>query len=114
MSLFVERSHEMPLRVNVIKSLKFSMLLLIPAIAFIFLISSKLLLLFDKQYSEQSLELLSCLLAVSSLFSVVTSIYSSINTMWKNIKMRNYVNFTISALIIGVGIAKGFYRPKLL
>lgn len=99
LSLFVEGSHGMPLREIAIKSLKFTMLILIPAIAVIFLLGDRLLLLFGTQYSTQALELL-WLLAVSSLLSVIPSIYSSIVTIQKNIKMLNYVNFAISALML--------------
>jgi O-antigen/teichoic acid export membrane protein len=100
LSLFVEGSHGMPLRETAIKSLKFTMLILIPAIAVIFLLGDRLLLLFGSQYSTQALELL-WLLAVTSLLSVIPSIYSSIVTVQKNIKMLNYVNFAISALMLG-------------
>jgi O-antigen/teichoic acid export membrane protein len=99
-SLFVEGSHGMPLKETSIKSLKFTMLILIPAIAVIFLFGDRLLLLFGTQYSTQALELL-WLLAVSSLLSVIPTIYSSIVTVQKNIKMLNYVNFAISALMLG-------------
>ncbi len=102
LSLFVEGSHEMPLRESSIKSLKFAVLILIPAIAVVFLFGDKLLLVFGKQYSAQAVELL-WLLAVSSLLSVIPSIYSSILIVQKKIKMLNYVNFALSALMLGVG-----------
>jgi O-antigen/teichoic acid export membrane protein len=102
LSLFVEGSHEMPLRESSIKALKFAVLILIPAIAVIFLFGDKLLLVFGTQYSAQAVELL-WLLAVSSLLSVIPSIYSSILIVQKKIKMLNYVNFAISALMLGVG-----------
>lgn len=102
LSLFVEGSHEMPLRETSIKSLKFAVLILIPAIVVIFLFGDKLLLVFGTQYSAQAVELL-WLLAVSSLLSVIPSIYSSILIVQKKIKMLNYVNFALSALMLGVG-----------
>ncbi|MGB8310680.1 MAG: hypothetical protein WCE81_02305 [Halobacteriota archaeon] len=102
LSLFVEGSHEMPLRESSIKSLKFAVLILIPAIAVVFLFGDKLLLVFGTQYSAQAVELL-WLLAVSSLLSVIPSIYSSILIVQKKIKMLNYVNFALSALMLGVG-----------
>ena len=49
LSLFVEGSHEMPLRESSIKSLKFAVLILIPAIAVVFLFGDKLLLVFGTQ-----------------------------------------------------------------
>ena len=102
LSLFVEGSHEMPLRESSIKSLKFAVLILIPAIVVIFLFGDKLLLVFGTQYSAQAVKLL-WLLAVSSLLSVIPSIYSSILIVQKKIKMLNYVNFALSALMLGVG-----------
>jgi O-antigen/teichoic acid export membrane protein len=102
MSLFVEGSHEMPLRENVMKSLKFTMLLLIPAVAFIFLFGDKVLLLFGQQYSEHSFDLLR-LLAVSSLLSVVPLIYLSIKNIQKHLKIYISTHFAISALILGAG-----------
>jgi O-antigen/teichoic acid export membrane protein len=102
MSLFVEASHNLSLKENVIKSIKFTMLLLIPALIFILLFGDKLLLLFNKEYSEQSFDILK-LLATSSIFSAVTSIYLSIKKIQKDIRMINYVSFTLSALIIGFG-----------
>jgi len=102
LSLFVEGSHEMPLRESSIKSLKFAVLILIPAIAVVFLFGDKLLLVFGTQYSAQAVELL-WFLAVSSLLSVIPSIYSSILIVQKKIKMLNYVNFALSALMLGVG-----------
>ncbi len=102
LSLFVEGSHEMPIRESSIKSLKFSVLILIPAIAVIFLFGDKLLLVFGAQYSAKAVELL-WLLAVSSLLSVIPSIYSSILVVQKKIKMLNYISFATSALMLGVG-----------
>ena len=102
LSLFVEGSHEMPLRESSIKSLKFTVLILIPAIAVAFLFGDKLLLVFGTQYSAQAVALL-WLLVVSSLLSVIPSIYSSILIVQKKIKMLNYVNFALSALMLGVG-----------
>ena len=102
LSLFVEGSHEMPMRESSIKSLKFSVLILIPAIAVVFLFGDKLLLVFGAQYSAKAVELL-WLLAVSSLLSVIPSIYSSILVVQKKIKMLNYISFATSALMLGVG-----------
>jgi len=102
LSLFVEGSHEMPLRESSIKSLKFAVLILIPALAVVFLFGDKLLLVFGTQYSAQAVELL-WLLALSSLLSVIPSIYSSILIVQKKIKMLNYVNFALSALMLGIG-----------
>ncbi len=101
-SLFVEGSHSLPIKENVFKSLKLILLLLVPALAFIFLFGDKLLLLFSKEFSEESFEILR-LLAVSSLFSAVISVYTSIKMIQKDVRMINYVSFALSVLIIGLG-----------
>ncbi|VVB94963.1 Uncharacterised protein [uncultured archaeon] len=101
-SLFVEGSHNLPLKENVLKSVKLILLLLVPALIMIFLFGDKVLLLFSKEYSEQSFEMLQ-LLAVSSIFFSVTSVFISIKKIQKEIRMINYVNFALSVLIIGFG-----------
>jgi O-antigen/teichoic acid export membrane protein len=101
-SLFVEGSHNFPLKENVLKSVKLILMILIPALIMIFLFGDKILLLFSKEYSEQSFELLQ-LLAISSVFFAVTSIFISIKKIQKDIRMINYVNFALSVMIIGFG-----------
>jgi O-antigen/teichoic acid export membrane protein len=101
-SLFVEGSHDMPMRDNVVKSLKFVLLLLIPALLFVVVFGDKLLLLFSKEYSDQAFGLLR-LLAISSIFTVVPSIYITIKRIQKDVRMITYVSFAISMLIIGLG-----------
>lgn len=102
MSLFVEGSHNLPLKDIVIKSIRLVMTLLIPAFLFIFFFGDILLQLFSKEYSKQSFEILR-LLAVSSIFAAIISIYMSIKKIQKDIRMMNCVNFTISVLMIGLG-----------
>ncbi len=104
MSLFVEGSHNLPLKENVIKSMKLIMLLLVPAVVFIYIFGDKLLLLFSREYSEQSFEMLQ-LLALSSVFSAAILIYQSIKKIQKNVRMINYQNFALSVMIIGLGYA---------
>jgi O-antigen/teichoic acid export membrane protein len=101
-SLFVEGSHDLPLRENVIKSFKFVALLLVPSIIVIFFFGDKILLLFNSEFSERSFELLK-LLAISSIFSAVTSIYIAIKRIQKDIKIINYINFINSASLLGLG-----------
>ncbi len=101
-SLFVEGSHDLPLRENVIKSFKFVALLLVPSIIVIFFFGDKLLLLFSTEFSAKSFELLK-LLALSSIFSAVTSIYIAIKRIQKDVKIINYINFINSASLIGLG-----------
>jgi O-antigen/teichoic acid export membrane protein len=102
MSLFVEGSHNIPLKDNVIKSLKFIMALLLPAILIVFCFGDKLLLLFSKEFSVQSFELLK-LMAISSLFSAIPSIYMTIKRIQKDIRFINYMNLIFSAALIVIG-----------
>ena len=101
-SLFVEGSHNYPLKENVLKSLKFCMILLIPAIIIIFLFGDKILLLFSKEFSEQSYELLK-LLAISSIFTTIVSVYTTIKRIQKEIKIINYINIISSIMLISIG-----------
>lgn len=101
-SLFVEGSHNIPLKENVLKSVKLIIMLLVPVIIMIFFLGDKLLLLFSKEYSEQSFEMLQ-LLSVSSIFFAVTSIFISIKKIQKEIRVINFVNFAMSVMIIGFG-----------
>lgn len=98
-SLLVEGSHDIPLKENVLKSLKFVMIILIPSIIAIFLFGDKILLLFNKEYSEQSFELLK-LMALSSLFSTITQIYITIKNVHKDIKIINYINILSTVNLI--------------
>lgn len=101
-SLFVEGSYDLPIRENVMKSLKLIGLLLIPAVLVLFLFGDKILLLFSAEYSEKSFEVLQ-LLALSSLFSIVVAIFTAIKRIQKDVKMINIVNTCTSILILGLG-----------
>ncbi|HUV45495.1 MAG TPA: oligosaccharide flippase family protein [Dehalococcoidia bacterium] len=77
-SLFAEGSHfEDKLRENVVKSLKFSFLLLVPAIIVLILVGNWLLLAFGQSYSLNGLRLL-WILSLSSLPSAINHLYTSI------------------------------------
>lgn len=77
-SLFAEGSHfEDKLRENVIKSIKFTFLLLIPAVIVLILVGKWLLLAFGQSYSANALKLL-WILAASSLPLGINHIYSGI------------------------------------
>jgi O-antigen/teichoic acid export membrane protein len=101
-SLFVEGSHDVPLRENVEKSLKLTMMVLIPAIIVILLFGNYILLIFNKEFSSQSFELLK-LLAISGVFSAVNIIYMTIKRVQKDIRLINYLNFANASLLIVVG-----------
>jgi O-antigen/teichoic acid export membrane protein len=77
-SLFAEGSHfEDKLRENVVKSLKFTFLLLIPAVIVLVLVGKWLLLAFGQSYSANALKLL-WILAASSFPLGINHIYSGI------------------------------------
>ncbi len=78
LSLFAEGSHfEKRLRENVIRSVKFSFLLLVPVVILLLLVGKWLLLAFGQSYSTNALPLLQ-ILAISSLPLVVNLIYTSV------------------------------------
>ena len=101
-SLFVEGSYDLPLRENVLKSIKFTMALLIPMVLITFFFGDKLLMLFSGDYSYQSFELIR-LLALSSLFTAVIKIYTSVKKVQNDVKVINYISFINSALILVPG-----------
>jgi O-antigen/teichoic acid export membrane protein len=77
-SLFAEGSHfEDKLRENVTKSLKFTFLLLIPAVVVLILVGKWLLLAFGQSYSLNALKLL-WILSLSSFPLAINHIYTSI------------------------------------
>ena len=85
-SLFAEGSHfEDKLRENSIKSLRFTFLLLVPAVILLVLAGKWLLLAFGQSYSANALHLL-WILAISSLPSGINYIYASILRVTGRIK----------------------------
>lgn len=77
-SLFAEGSHfEDKLGENVIKSLKFTFLVLIPGVILVFLAGKWILLLFGESYSANALQLL-WLMSLSSLPLSINYIYSTV------------------------------------
>ena len=108
LSLFVEGSHETPLRESSIKSLKFAASILIPgALESYFCSATSACSSLHMYNSAQAVGTLR-LLAVSSLLSVIPSIYSSILIVQKKIKMLNYVNFALLWLMLGSRISASF------
>jgi len=85
-SLFAEGSHfEDKLKENVTKSLKFTYLLLVPAVIVLILVGKWVLLAFGQSYSASALHLL-WVLSVSSLPLALTHIYSGILRVTGRIK----------------------------
>jgi len=117
-SLFAEGSHfEDKLRENVMKSLKFTFLLLVPAVTVLILVGKWLLLLFGQSYSLNALKLL-WILSLSSLPLAINYIYTSILRVKSRIKelmtiwgfialavlLASYLIMPITG-IIGIGYA---------
>jgi O-antigen/teichoic acid export membrane protein len=85
-SLFAEGSHfEDKLKENVIRSLKFTYLLLVPAVIVLVLVGKWLLLAFGQSYSANALHLL-WVLSLSSLPSALSYIYTGILQVTGRIK----------------------------
>ena len=102
-SLFAEGANVPEvLDVNLKKSLKFTFLLLLPAVIVAVFLDNKLLILFGQEYVEQTTGLIS-VLALSSVPLALTSLYISKLRVIKRIKMIVLLNLisTITTLIIG-------------
>lgn len=116
-SLFAEGSHaEHSMKNNVIRSIKFNYLLLVPALIVLALAGKWLLLAFGKSYSENALTLL-WLLSLSCLPMGVTSVYTSLlrvrDRLTELALIRGFLTATVLAvcfilmpkygIVIGVG-----------
>jgi O-antigen/teichoic acid export membrane protein len=117
-SLFAEGSHfEDKLKENVVRSLKFTALLLVPAVLLFVFAGKWLLLLFGESYSVNTLRLLQ-ILAISSLPLAINHIYSTILRVTNRIRelviiwglvtiavlIASYLIMPLSG-IIGIGYA---------
>jgi len=99
-SLFVEGSYAPEqFRNNVIKAIKFTFLLIIPAILGIFILGDKLLLLFGKAYAENGFYVL-CILALSVIPLTINKLYMTIKNVQLKVKPIIYLNVLISTLTI--------------
>jgi O-antigen/teichoic acid export membrane protein len=101
-SLFAESSHfEDKLRENIIKSVKFTSLLLVPAVILLVLVGKWLLLAFGQSYSANALHLL-WILAISSLPLSITFIYSTILRVTGRVKelIAIWAFIAIAALVV--------------
>ena len=108
LSLFVEGSYAQSLRDNVVKSMKFIGLILLPTVIFIFLFGDRLLLFFSKEYSDQAFEILK-LMAISSLFSSIVSIYVSIHRVTKHVVkiILPFVAISVLQIVLGYYLMQG-------
>jgi O-antigen/teichoic acid export membrane protein len=101
-SLLVEGSHDLPLRENTIKSIKLTLLIMLPLVLAIILFGKDILSVFGSEYPRYSQEIL-ILMVLSSLFTIIPSIYIAIKKVQKEILMVNYVLFASSLLVITAG-----------
>lgn len=101
-SMFVEGSHERPLRATAFKALRFNWILLAPMVLAIVVFGDKILLLISPEYSAAAHQLL-LLLAISSLFYAVTSVYITVVQVQKNMVMLNYIRLAVSGLTLCLG-----------
>lgn len=102
-SLFAEGSHlEGQLKRNVHRSYRFIFILLIPAVIILLLSGKWLLMVFGSSYSENGLLLLR-ILAISSIFSGINAVYTSIllvrHRLWE---FTAIVSFTGVALLAAI------------
>ena len=101
-SLFVEGSYAPEqFRNNVIKVIKFTFLLIIPAILGIFIFGDKLLLLFGKAYAENGFYVL-CILVLSVIPFAINKLYMTIKNVQVKVKPIICLNVLISTLTIGL------------
>ena len=98
-SMFVEGSHEEPLNVVILKSIKLNFLILIPAIFFLFFFGNYLLCLFGRDYSENAFAILK-ILAISSVFVAINSMVISIMKIHKDAIRLAIINLFIFILVV--------------
>jgi O-antigen/teichoic acid export membrane protein len=102
MSLFIEGSHDMPMNHYAGKAFRLILVIVIPLIVILFFFGDRLLLLFNREYSYQSVELLR-LLVISGLFSPVIAVYSSVRRVEKRVKSLTVVSAITAVLVVGGG-----------
>ena len=101
-SLFAEGSYEEDMLLpNVWRSLKVSMLILIPAIMLIFTFGDKMLLVFGQSYSENATTLL-WLLALSAIPMGINNIYLSMQRVKKNMSKVLLISALGTCLTLGL------------
>lgn len=100
-SLFVEGSHGQDTKKNLVKAISATYALLIPTIIIIFLFGDFFLGLFGKSYVDS--HKLLCLIAISSLFTAIYSLFVSILRI--NMKMGTVLKLNILLFIILLGLS---------
>jgi O-antigen/teichoic acid export membrane protein len=101
-SLFAEGSHfEDELGANIRRSLKFILLIMVPAVIILVLVSKWLLLLFGAEYSENATALLR-ILSLSGIFVGIDQIYFGILRVKGRVKELSLIN-GLTTLVVLVG-----------
>ncbi len=101
-SMFVEGSHERPLRDTAFKSLRFALMILVPMVVATVLFGDNILRMFSPEHSAAAYELL-LLLAISSLFYAVVEVYFTVMQVRKDLVMLNFVRLSVTGLTLGMG-----------
>lgn len=108
MSMFIEGSHGMPLRKNMIKALVATGAIMVPAGIMIYLFGDIFLDLFSREYSENAYEILK-LLVLSSVFVVFNALFTSVKRIQKDIKPIIAIN---ALLFFSTIIASYFFMQR--
>jgi len=100
-SLFVEGSQnkEIDFQMNILKSIKFVFLLLIPSIIILFVFSKEILLLFGKPYSENA-SILLWFFVIGCIPYAINQIYTTIKRVQIDIKPMIYINLITAIFVI--------------
>ena len=104
-SLLAEGSYQ-PARLptDVVRAVKFVLLLMIPAMLVIVFFGDKILLIFGREYSENGFDLLR-ILAFSGIPLAVNSLYVSVKRIQRQVRPVILVYAVVALLTIGIGSA---------
>ena len=94
MSMFIEGSHDEPLRRNVIKSLVAVGLIIIPAGTLIYFSGDLFLSLFGEEYSFNAYEILK-LLVLSTFFVIINTLFTAVKRVQKDMKPLISINLLL-------------------
>jgi O-antigen/teichoic acid export membrane protein len=101
-SMFVEGSHERPLKDTAYRSLRLALMILVPMVLATAFFGDDILLLFSHEYLAAAYQLL-LLLAISSLFYAVIEVCFTVMQVRKNLVMLNFIRLSVAGLTLGLG-----------
>lgn len=101
MSLFVEGSHGEALKKNVIKSIVYTVSLLIPIGMILYLLAGRMLIYIGLNYATHGLDFLKIMI-ISSLFVGINSIFFALKRIQKDIKSLIILSSLIFVLLLGL------------